>query len=73
MESIKVDKWGCPRIFKAAFMLFMNPALSTDSAMEIAKFSGNEIGRWSIRKAISKKTNRLRIGEESCSYTEYEE
>ena len=60
MESISVDKRGCPRIFKAAYMLFVNPALKMDSAMEIAKFSRREIGRRSIRKAISKKMNRLK-------------
>jgi len=41
-------------------MLFVNPALKMDSAMEIAKFSRREIGRRSIRKAISKKMNRLK-------------
>jgi hypothetical protein len=55
MESISVEKQGCPRIFKAAYMLFVNPALKMDSAMEIAKFYHRKIGSQSIRKAISKR------------------
>jgi hypothetical protein len=38
MESISVDKRDCPQIFKAVYILYVNPALKMDSAMKIEKF-----------------------------------
>ncbi len=70
MESIPVDKQGFPRIFKVVYMLFINPALKMDSAMEITKFSHRNIGRWSVRKAISKKINRLKEQARKASHAE---
>jgi len=50
----------CPKIYHAAHLLFTNPNMQVDDAMKLAKYSNRELNVRSIRKAISKKKNRLK-------------
>ena len=50
----------CPKIYHAAHLLFTNPNMQIDDAMKLAKYSNRELNVRSIRKAISKKKNRLK-------------
>ncbi len=55
----KCDVRGSPRVFKAAHLLFTNPAIDTDDAMRLADYSRRENLCRHIRKSISKKKGRL--------------
>jgi predicted histidine transporter YuiF (NhaC family) len=59
MAPIKCDVRGSPRVFKAAHLIFTNPAIDTDDAMKLAGYSRREISCRRIRKSISKKKGRL--------------
>jgi hypothetical protein len=53
------DVRGSPRVFKAAHLLFTNPAIDTNDATRLAGYSRHEISCRRIRKSISKKKGRL--------------
>jgi Flp pilus assembly protein TadD len=45
---------GCPRVSKAAHLLFTNPNMIMDEAMALARYGRSEIKNRAIRKSISK-------------------